>query len=128
MEDCNPSFLLYVLDPRGLEDVKASVERALGCTFHVLEADLPLEERQGQFEAEVLGIFISFRQSYSWPVGNVYRLSGSPKKNLVSLTGEEVSIDAHIARALDRAGLARALSREELGELRSQVNAASTPR
>jgi hypothetical protein len=77
-----------------------------------------MEERLGKFETEILGIFVSFRQAYSWSIGNVYRLSGSPSKAIYSLTGADLSIDTHVARALEHAGLSRVIPREQFSELR----------
>jgi hypothetical protein len=118
MKDVNPSFLLYVLDSRGDDAVQLSLERVLGCSFQIIEADLSLEERKGNFEAKVMGLAISFRRAYSWPVGNVYRLSGGVLTGLYSSTGEDLPIDSHVIRALRLGGFERAMTREEFGALR----------
>ncbi len=46
---------------------------------------------------------------------------GSPSKAVYSLTGADVSIDTHVTRALEHAGLTRVIPREQFGELRREM-------
>jgi hypothetical protein len=118
MDDVNLSFLLYVLDPRPPSEVKKHLERTLRCTMEIEKADVPLDERVDSFEADVLGLAISFRRAHSWTEGNVYRLSGSTNKHAYSSTGTKMSIDPHIARLLEHGGFTKVMSREAFVQFR----------
>lgn len=118
MDDVNLSFLLYVLDPRSPAEVKEHLERTFRCAMEIEKADVPLDERVDSFEADVLGLAISFRRAHSWAEGNVYRLSGATNRNAYSSTGVKTSIDSHIARLLEHGGFTKVMSREAFVQFR----------
>lgn len=112
MEDVNLSFLLYFVDVKPPLEVKEHLERALRFSMRMEEADVPLDERQNSFEGDLFGMSVLLRFAYDWPEGKVYRFTGAANKHVYSITGEDLFIDAHVARLLDSAGFKDVMSRE----------------
>lgn len=116
MEETNFSMLMYFLEPRSPAEVKALMEHVLGCQLAVEDADVPLEEREGCFEGEVFGLYVSLQLARQWPEGNVYRLSGSTKQGLYVPGGKKISLDSHMIRLLRHHGLQDVMTVEEFGK------------
>jgi hypothetical protein len=117
MDDTNVSFLLYIADSRGTLEVKQSIEQALNFHLRPEVADSPRAEPDSAFEAELLGLYASFRRAPPWPDSNIYRLAGGTSTRIFSTAGAQTSIDSHITRALEHAGFSRVMSREEFAKL-----------
>lgn len=116
MDELNFSFTLYVLDTRPGPEIKQVLEDALGCSFAPEQADRPASELENCFEAQALGIYVSLQPASTWPEGFVYRISGGTAPRLFVPGGRRVSLGPHLTRLLQRAGLARVLTKEEFGK------------
>jgi hypothetical protein len=117
MDDSNVSFLLYIADQRETLDVKREIEKILNFELNPEVADSPRVAPGSAFEADLLGLYVSFRRAPPWPDSNVYRFAGGTNTRNFSTTGTQISIDSHVARALNRAGFDRVMSREEFATL-----------
>lgn len=117
MDDSNVSFLLYIEDQRELGDIKREIEQIMNVELKAEVADSPRSTPHAAFEADVLGLYISLRRAPPWPTANIYRFAGGTSTRNFSTTGAQLSIDAHVARALARGGFARVMSRDEFAKL-----------
>jgi hypothetical protein len=117
MDDSNVSFLLYIADQRGILEVKRLIEKTLNFELKSEVADSPRSEPESAFEADVLGLYVTFRRAPPWPDSNIYRFAGGTTTHIFSATGTQTSIDSHVARALNRGGLVRVMSREDFAQL-----------
>jgi hypothetical protein len=125
MEDHNLSFLLYLVDPRPVGEVKAAIEHILRCDFRPEAADAPSDELEDSFEAEIFGLYVSLQRGEVWPEGNVYRLGGSTHRRIYSHGGTRLLIDNHVAKALKQGGFGWVMPREEFVATKQQRTVAT---
>jgi hypothetical protein len=113
MEDVDLSFLLWIVDPRPMKEMKEMMEKIMKIQLHVEEADRPLDERMDSFEAQTMGLYVSLQRDPSWTDENLYRFAGCTLSRIWSSTGQKVSIDSHLARTLAYGGIKHVMSREQ---------------
>jgi hypothetical protein len=114
MQPQNMRFMLFLLDSRPDEALRASLEEMLGGTFEQdrkAKADGVL-----RFTNYLLGLNLSYRFEESWQEGRVYRFTGTNAADCRFDTLEEMDIGFHVQKILEGAGLLRVMTLEEFRE------------
>lgn len=111
MEALNLYARVFVADRRSESEVRADVERALGCAFDPDSAKSDAERTT--WFADAFGFEVCFHLQSTGSSHNWYSLALGPGFQMVAPEGKMFNIDFHLAQVLRQAGFESTVDGQE---------------